>query len=119
MKTTHTIIRFIALVVLLTAGYTMAQATVTNSMTFEGRVVTIGNTSQHVWRIHGFLGTASSQSGLTGTSQTFNNQIISFDGSNRVTIDGTLNFVEANSYTDITTCSEVTLKFESSNYWFY
>ena len=118
MKTTHSIFRFIVLAVLLTAGYTMAQATVSGSMTFEGRTLTNGSQSQYAWRIQGFLGTASSQQGASGTSQTFNNQRV-INGANKVTINGTLNFAEASTFTDVTTGSQVTLTFESSNYWFY
>lgn len=96
-----------------------AQAMVTEPMTFEGYSNTEGNTSLHVWRIQGFLGMASSQQPVSGTSQTFNNAQVINVGGNRVTINGTLNFTVTNTFTDVYTGSVVTLVFESSHFWFY
>ena len=106
------------LFVALAFGQT-AQAMVTEPMTFEGYSNTNGNTSLHVWRIQGFLGMASSQQPVSGTSQTFNNAQVINSGGNIVTVTGTLNFADANTFTDVTTGSEVTLVFSSSNFWFY
>lgn len=96
-----------------------AQAMVTEPMTFEGYSNTNGNTSLHVWHIQGFLGMASSQQPVSGTSQTFNNAQVINVGGNRVTINGTLNFTVTNTFTDVYTGSVVTLVFESSHFWFY
>ena len=107
----------VLLLVALAFGQT-AQAMVSTPMTFEGRTVSYGNTSQYTWYIHGFLGSQNQPSTL-GNSQTFNNQQVISSGGNSVTIDGKLYFAEASSLTDVTTGSEVTLVFESPNYWFY
>lgn len=106
------------LFVALAFGQT-AQAMVTEPMTFDGYSNTNGNTSLHVWRIQGFLGMASSQQPVSGTSQTFDNVQVINSGGNRVTINGTLNFTVTNTFTDVYTGSVVTLVFESSHFWFY
>ena len=118
MKTNkHNLLAVLLTMVALIAGQT-AQATVTQSMAFEGFFNS--NTSMHYWRIHGFWGTvAGPTTGSSGTSQTFNNNTFTFNGGHRITINGTLNFAVANNFTDVTTGSQVTLVFESSNYWFY
>ena len=93
-----------------------AQAMVTEPMTFEGYSNTNGNTSLHVWRIQGFLGTTFSQQPVSGTSQTFDNAQVINVGGNRVTINGILNFTVTNTFTDVYTGSVVTLVFESSHF---
>ena len=117
-NTFRQIISAMMLLVALAFGQTV-QATVTGSMTFEGFSNTNGNQSAHAWRIQGLLGNTSSQQPVSGTSQTFNNAQVINSGGNSVTINGTLNFAVANTWTDVTTGSEVTLVFESSNFWFY
>lgn len=112
------IISTVMVLVALAFGQT-AQAMVTEPMTFDGYSNTEGNTSLHVWRIQGFLGTASSQQPVSGTSQTFDNAQVINVGGNRVTINGTLNFTVTNTFTDVYTGSVVTLVFESSHFWFY
>lgn len=121
MKITFTFKQIISTVMVLVAlafGQT-AQAMVTEPMTFDGYSNTNGNTSLHVWRIQGFLGMASSQQPVSGTSQTFDNVQVINVGGNRVTINGTLNFTVTNTFTDVYTGSVVTLVFESSHFWFY
>lgn len=112
------IISTVMVLVALAFGQT-AQAMVTEPMTFDGYSNTNGNTSLHVWRIQGFLGMASSQQPVSGTSQTFDNVQVINVGGNRVTINGTLNFTVTNTFTDVYTGSVVTLVFESSHFWFY
>ena len=120
MKTLYKqVLMAMLLLVALAFGET-ARATVTQSMAFEGFSVSNNNQSMHYWRIHGFWGTvAGPTTGSSGTSQTFNNNTFTFNGGHRITINGTLNFAVANNFTDVTTGSQVTLVFESSNYWFY
>ena len=117
LYTKSNLLTALLLFVVMAFGLT-AQAMVTSPMTFEGRAVTNGNTSQYSWYIHGFLG-AQNQPLTSGTSQTFDNVQVINSGGNSVTVNGTLNFAVAGTFTDVTTGSEVTLVFESSNYWFY
>ena len=111
---------FTAMLLLVALAFgQIAQATVTGLMTFDGFSQTNGNQSLHAWRIQGLLGNGSSQQPVSGTSQTFNNAQVLNSGGNSVTINGTINFAVANTWTDVTTGSEVTLVFYSSHYWFY
>ena len=95
----------------------MAWATVTGPCTFKGRSITNGQTSQHIFGVDGLRGEWNTNI-VDGTSQTFNSQTIDL-GQGSITITGTLNFAESTSFTDVTTAGQVTLVFESSNFWFY
>ncbi|MBR6465992.1 MAG: InlB B-repeat-containing protein [Bacteroidales bacterium] len=106
----------VALLTLLAVGQ-MAWATVTGPCTFKGRSITNGQTSQHIFGVDGLRGEWNTNI-VDGTSQTFNSQTIDL-GQGSITITGTLNFTESTSFTDVTTAGQVTLVFESSNYWFY
>ena len=106
----------VSLLVLLAAGQ-MAWATVSGPCTFKGRSITNGQTSQHIFGVGGLLGDWNTNI-VGGTSQTFNGQTINLSRGS-ITITGTFNFAESNDFTNITTGSQVTLVFESSNYWFY
>ena len=103
----------LTLLVLLAAGRS-SWAMVTGPMTFEGRTVTVDNQSRYTWSIHGFMG-AQSRPVTTGSSQVFDNTEV-FDG---LRISGTLNFVEASTFTDVVTGSQVILEFQKSDYWFF
>ena len=119
MKTLYRQVLMALLLLVALAFGQIAQATITGLMTFDGFSQTNGNQSLHAWRIQGLLGNGSSQQPVSGTSQTFNNAQVLNSGGNTVTINGTLNFAVANTWTDVTTGSEVTLVFYSSHYWFY
>ena len=119
MKTLYKQVLMTMLLLVALAFGQIAQATITGLMTFDGFSQSNGNQSLHAWRIQGLLGNGSSQQPVSGTSQTFNNAQVLNSGGNIVTINGTLNFAVANTWTDVTTGSEVTLVFYSSHYWFY
>ena len=106
------------LIVLLAIGQS-AWATVTEPCIFRGRSYAINaNAYGHFFGIQGLLG-AFDVNLASGTSQTFDVEKIDLGQGNSITITGTFNFAESNDFTNITTGSQVTLVFESSNYWFY
>ena len=108
----------VILIVLLAIGQS-AWATVTEPCTFRGRSYAINaNAYSHFMGIQGLKGEWDTGS-QAGTSQTFDGQSSIGLGEGTVRITGTLNFAESNDFTNITTGSQVTLVFYSSNYWFY
>ena len=94
-----------------------AFATINNPMSLTGNSALINGQYYFVWQTSGFLGNHT-QPRMQGQSYTFNGQNIGLQGGD-IRITGTLNFTEANDYTDVNTGSQVTVEFYSTNFWFY
>ena len=102
----HNLLATLLTMAALLAGQT-AQATVPQSIVFEGRVVN-GSFSFKIGEPTPMF-TISQQ----GTSVTFNNQEVVSQPILQLSINGTLSFTEANEYTNVTTDGTVTLTFHS------
>ena len=100
----------------LAAGQ-QAFATITSPMSLTGNSALMNGQYYHVWKTEGFLGYFA-QPRTEGSSYTFNGQNIGLQGG-AVRITGTLNFTQADDFTDVTTGSTVTVEFYSTNFWFF
>ena len=93
-----------------------AQAMLTEHVTFKGQKRTANNTSYYSWQIQSIWGEASMPT-RQGSSYTFSNTRLNFSpvvGS----VDGTLNFQESTTYTDVVTSGTFTVIFDCTTLWF-
>ena len=116
----NTLIAALLLVAAMAFGLP-AQATVTQSIVFKGMAV-----NNHYSFIIGEPSPMYSSGLQSGTSVTYNNQTVVNQTNLKISINGTLSFIEANDYTNITTNGTLTLTFESPTNnsnpvpaWFY
>ncbi|MBO4870527.1 MAG: leucine-rich repeat domain-containing protein [Muribaculaceae bacterium] len=107
--------KLLLLFMMLVAGIA-AQATLQTPIRFRGMTQTSGNTTMCAGIIESAWGTQQIPT-QQGSSRTFDNFVIR--GSADITINGTLNFQQATSMTDVVTGSEFTVTVESSTLWFY
>ena len=103
------------LVAVLLMGLT-AQATLTEPVTFKGLKQTVNNTSYFSWEIRSVWGQAS-LANRQGSSYTFSNTNLGWSPVN-ASVNGTLNFQEATSPTDVITSGTFTVTFNCTTLWF-
>ena len=107
---------FLFLATVLLVGLT-AQAMLTEPVTFKGLKQTVNNTSYFSWQIQSVWGQAS-LSNRQGSSYTFNNVNLSGWNPVNASVNGTLNFQEATTLTDVVTGSTFTVTFTCTTLWF-
>ena len=103
----------------LATGLT-AHATITKPITFQGRSQTSGNQTMGAGVVSSPWGTMNTPV-QSGSSYTFNNVVMRGDAT--VTLNGTLDYQESTSLTDVVTTTWFTVTIESSSsthpLWFY
>ena len=107
---------FLFLATVLLVGFT-AQAMLTAPVSFQGQKRTVNNTSYCSWQFHSVWGEASLPT-RQGTSYTFSNTNLGWSPVD-VTVNGTLNFQESTTLTDVVASGTFTVTFYSSSIWFY
>ena len=113
--TSHILQTIVLAVALLAAGQSAWAGPYTTSfMEFTG----FSRSGGHVVRIQGFINWLPDQA-ESGTSHVFDAfEFTDRDNKTTLTINGTINLNEADGFTDVTTATDVTLKFESEKFYF-
>ncbi|MBO4871564.1 MAG: BspA family leucine-rich repeat surface protein [Muribaculaceae bacterium] len=107
--------KILLLLMMLVAGIA-AQATLQTPIRFRGMTVTNSGQSMCAGIIESIWGTHQTPT-QQGSGYTFSNTVIRGDAD--ITLNGTLNFQQGTSLTDVVTATSFTVTIESRQLWFY